>query len=319
VAGARGKVDVVHLHWLEYIVRTHGRAFERLASTHVQVARYVVALRRLRSSGIRTVWTVHNRRPHESPYPWLDGPLVRRTAAEVDGFIFHSLRAAQDLASDLRRTLRAWIAPHPHYQGLYPYDHRPRAVQRAAYGLNEASFVFLMFGQARSYKRIPEAVAAFRRLPDEDARLVVAGSPIDERLARAVREAANGDERVTLLLRYIPDEQVSTLFGISDALVLNYREVFTSGALLLALSYGVPVVAPLEGSARDVAPPLALETFDGSCDLTRALSAMRRGDPDGRRAAALRAVEPYTYDALAAEVISAYRGEGGRTVLPEGP
>src|SRR5919201_5716440 len=104
-----------------------------------------------------------------------------------------------------------------------------------------------MFGQARAYKRIPQAIRAFRELSDEDARLIVAGAPVDDGIAEDIVQAAGGDKRVLLLLRFIPDSEVSTLFELSDAAVLNHREVLSSGILLLALSYGVPVVAPQEG------------------------------------------------------------------------
>src|SRR4051812_38331324 len=49
VERARGHVDVVHLHWLEYIVQGSGRGLERLARTHVRAGRYAATLRRLRA------------------------------------------------------------------------------------------------------------------------------------------------------------------------------------------------------------------------------------------------------------------------------
>jgi glycosyltransferase involved in cell wall biosynthesis len=315
-ANARGRVDVVHLHWLEYIVRVAGTNLESMARTHVRVARYALALRMLRANGIRIVWTVHNRRPHERPFPWLDEPLFRYTARMSDALVLHTPTAARYVATDLQRAIPAWIAPHPHYRGAYPADGRPRAEQRAAYGLDPSSFVYLMFGQVRDYKRIPEAVRAFRELPDRDANLIVAGAPRDDAAVAEIRAAAAGDERVTTLLRHVPDEEVSTLFELADAAVLNQREIFTSGALLLALSYGLPVVAPAEGSAGDVANGPALETFDEG-ELPRALRAIRSGEAAVRRGAALRAIEGYTHDALAEQVLNAYRGERGAVVRPD--
>jgi glycosyltransferase involved in cell wall biosynthesis len=246
----------------------------------------------------------------------LDAPLFRYTAAHVDGTILHSQTAAARFAADVRRPICAWIAPHPHYRDAYPRDGRPRSEQRADYGLDESSFVYLMFGQARAYKRIPQAIRAFRELSDEDARLIVAGAPVDDGIAEDIVQAAGGDKRVLLLLRFIPDSEVSTLFELSDAAVLNHREVFSSGILLLALSYGVPVVAPQEGSARDVAGPPAVETFPAG-GLSGALSAVRQVQAETRRRVALEAVEPFTYDALADEVLKAYIGEGGTKVTSD--
>jgi beta-1,4-mannosyltransferase len=312
---ARGHVEVVHLHWLEYIVRGTGGGLGHLARAHVRAMRYILALRRLRSAGIRTVWTVHNRRPHERRYPWLDALLVRYTAAQADALVLHSQAAAYSLADDLRRPIRAWIAPHPHYRDVYPPDHRSRRDKRAAYGLDESSFVYLMFGRARTYKRIPDAIRSFRGLQDSDARLVIAGAPGDERIATQIRRQADPDPRVVTLLREIRDDEVSGLFELADAAVLNHREVFTSGALLLALSYGLPVVAPEKGSAREVVAPPALQTFAPG-GLAQALTDVRTGDPRLRRRAALQAIQPFTFDALAHEVLKAYRAEGGTSISP---
>lgn len=314
---ARGRVDVVHLHWLEYVVYFAGRGLEHFTRTHLRVGRYALALRQLRSMGIRTVWTVHNRRPHERQYPWLDEFVVRYTAEHSDALVFHSQAAAERLADDMRRPFHAWVAPHPNYRDSYPPDRRSRREQRAAFGLDESAFVYLIFGQIREYKRVPEAIRAFRDLPDPSARLLVAGAPLDDRIAAQVRREADRDRRVVPLLRRIADDEVSALFGLADAAVLNHDEVFSSGALLLALSYGLPVVAPERGSARDVVAAPALESFAPG-HLTPALDAIRSGDPSLRRGAALQAVAPFTYDRLADEVLRAYRGEGGTSISPGG-
>lgn len=311
--GARGHIDVVHLHWLEYIVGAPEPGVDGTIRAHVRAARFALALQRLRSAGIRIVWTVHNRRPHEQRLPALDEWLFRYTAARADALIFHARTAAESVARDLRRTLRAWIAPHPHYRDVYPLDGRSRQVQRAAYGLDESSFVYLMFGQVRPYKRIPDAVRAFRALEDVDARLIVAGAPLDDRIACEVRQEAERDKRVVSILRHIPAPEVGTLFELADAAILNHRDVFSSGALLLALSYGMPVVAPESGSARELVGPPALETF-GPGGLTQALRAMRDGDQSARRRTALQAIEPCTWTNLADRVLEAYRGEAGRWI-----
>ena len=52
--------------------------------------------------------------------------------------------------------------------------------------------------------------------------------------------AAAADERIKPLLEFIPDERVSELFAASDAAVCPRQDGGTSGALILALSMGVP-------------------------------------------------------------------------------
>jgi glycosyltransferase involved in cell wall biosynthesis len=58
-----------------------------------------------------------------------------------------------------------------------------------------------------------------------------------------VRAAAARDERITALLKFVPDGRVAELHGACDAAVLTRTDGGTSGALVLALSLGLPVVA----------------------------------------------------------------------------
>src|SRR5439155_26985851 len=101
---------------------------------------------------------------------------------------------------------------------------------------------------------------------------------------------------------------VAQLHQAADAALLAYREVFSSGALLLALGFALPVVAPREGTAPEVADGPALEPFDPG-GLRDALAAVRRADPAGRKEAALEAAMRCSWDAIAAETMRIYRGE----------
>jgi beta-1,4-mannosyltransferase len=95
-----------------------------------------------------------------------------------------------------------------------------------------------------------------------------------------------------------------------------YPEVFSSGALLLALSHGLPVVAPRESSAPEVAEPPALEAFEPG-DLTAALARVSDATQPSRREAALDAARRQSWDIAAARVRDAYCGRrpdaGGRS------
>src|SRR3546814_12732881 len=68
------------------------------------------------------------------------------------------------------------IVPHPHYRGAYP-NSVTKADARADLGLEPDARVVLFLGQLRPYKNVPALLRAFRRLPDEKLRLVIAGLP----------------------------------------------------------------------------------------------------------------------------------------------
>jgi glycosyltransferase involved in cell wall biosynthesis len=96
------------------------------------------------------------------------------------------------------------------------------------------------------------------------------------------------------------------LHTAADAAVVGYREVFSSAALLLALSLGLPTVVPAEGSALEVATPPAVEPFAAG-RLVDALEAVQTGDAQARREAALAAARAADWEAIGRRTATIYR------------
>lgn len=302
-AAPAAPVDAVHLHWLEYLIGA-----DSLARSSVRAARLLRTLRRLRRSGKRVVFTAHNLRPHEPRHPRLEGLVTRAALRGADAVIAHSGYAARQIEDAYGEVADLTVIPHGHFIGLYPPAGRAREETRAELGIPRAAFTYLLFGQLRRYKRVPQAIEAFTSLPDPDLRLLVAGSAWDAEVREAVERAAGHDPRVRLMLEHVPDGRVAELHDAADAAVLPYRQVFSSGALLLALSHGLPVVAPFEGT-REIAAEPALESFNGD-GLAPALDAVRHGDRAARAEAARRVAERLDWDSIAARTVAVYEGRG---------
>jgi glycosyltransferase involved in cell wall biosynthesis len=316
---ARGRLDVVHVHWVEWLFWPGGRSrLRRLVSMYVQGARLLLALRLLRGGGVKLVWTVHN--PPSLPnssYPRLHRALQRALARRADAIAVHSSHAGSVVREKLRPAASVHVVPHGGYVDVYPPPAEERRETRRRLGVPEESFLYLMFGTVRPYKRVPEAIRAFRALEDPDARLLVAGAA-DDASRREVLAAAGEDPRVRLELRVVPDEEVAALLAAADALVINYEEVFSSGALLLGLAHGLPAVAPAGGSAEEVAPPPASVTFAPG-GLTGALAQARR-DHEARRMAAREAAAGFNWECVAQRLERIYRGDraAGQSCSPSG-
>jgi D-inositol-3-phosphate glycosyltransferase len=56
---------------------------------------------------------------------------------------------------------------------------------------------------------------------------------------------------IVSVIRFIPDHEVEIYFKAADVLVLPYRDIFQSGVLFLAYSFGLPVIATDIGSFKD--------------------------------------------------------------------
>jgi beta-1,4-mannosyltransferase len=57
---------------------------------------------------------------------------------------------------------------------------------------------------------------------------------------------------VHFVQRFLRDDEIMTFVSALDALVLPYRDILTSGAIMLGMSAGVPVIAPRMGGIADV-------------------------------------------------------------------
>jgi beta-1,4-mannosyltransferase len=239
---ARGRAHVAHFHWPQ----NHYRWFRRpeplrAALSWPKLGLFAARLALARLLGYRIVWTIHEVYPHESSSRRLDRAGGRLLVRFAHALLAHDAATAE-LAGSLLGARNVVVIPHGPYVGIYPAG-RPREAVRDELGIGRDVLVFLCFGHIRAYKGIDLLLDAFADAELPGSALVVAGPVVDEALAGAVRRAAAADDRIVALLDYVPTERVAELFDASDVAVLPRGDGGTSGALLLALTLGLPVVA----------------------------------------------------------------------------
>lgn len=306
VRDAAAQVDVVHLHWLEFIAPSAPGAVLGSARTARRAVRLGRLLRRLRADGVAVVWTIHNLAPHEPVHPRIEQRLSRAVASIVDAAIVHSQHARTHAAAHLGQAEKLAVVPHGNYIGAYPEPSASPAELRRSRGIPDDAYVFLSFGQVRRYKRLPELAEAFRALPGNDLRLLIVGAPVDAAEVDRLRSLAAADDRIVLDLRRIPSADVTAVHAVADAAVFSYDDMFSSGSALLALSCALPIVVPDDSTGTEIADVDAAVAIT-SGDLTGALDAIRRGDRHAQRAAARAAAERYAWDGVARATADVYR------------
>jgi glycosyltransferase involved in cell wall biosynthesis len=107
-------------------------------------------------------------------------------------------------------------------------------------------------------------IKAFSACSDEDARLLIAGRPIDASTGRSVASAMQGDERITLIAGHVEDDMVELYMNACDVVVLPFRRIFTSGSAILAMSFGKPCIAPRVGCIPDALDDEGAFLYDGA-------------------------------------------------------
>jgi glycosyltransferase involved in cell wall biosynthesis len=334
LAGDR-RPDVIHLHWLDRYDRPPAllfpglrgagnlprRALRRSLETVCNLPavyqwrrwqrlhRLMSQLRNFQAGGGRVAYTVHNLDPHEGESPadrWGTIRLLRL----ADTVHVHDASTAEAVAARFGRCAGVVIVPHGHYLDSYP-NTAGRAEARARLGLPAGAFVYATLGLLRPYKGLEELLPAFRALPDADAILLLAGKPGPGSFAKTLATLAAADPRIRLVPDFVPAADVQLYLNAADVCVLPYRQITTSGAALLAFSFGLPVIAPAIGAFPSLIAGRRGLLYDpaDSDGLPRALAHARQIDWRGVRPEIVAWVAQFDWGDIGRRLVTAYRGK----------
>ncbi|MGH2542977.1 MAG: glycosyltransferase family 4 protein [Ardenticatenaceae bacterium] len=203
-------------------------------------------LMRLAPAETRIVMICHNAAPHEKGHALaarFNRGLQRAVMARADHLICHA-------ESDVEQ-LRALLPGKPITKVMHPTyaDLAMLASPSREEAANRGEPHLLFLGFVRPYKGVDILLQAMpqvlKALPD--ARLTIAGEwwagagQPEQRLDPVARHA------VKIVDRYIPNEELATLVGSADVVVLPYRTATQSGVVQLAFGFGVPVITTAVG------------------------------------------------------------------------
>ena len=236
-----------HLHWEDAILSaaTEAAAAERAAQG------FLDQLQGFIDDGGIAVWTLHNLSPHRPRFPALEDELRRALAAmvqlvQVNGYA--AVEPALGLGVDRRRLA---VVPHGNYLPALRPAASPRAERRAALGIGPDDRLLVHFGRLLPYKGTPVLIKALDGMAGTEGwRLLIAGA-FAEAFEKAKLPAAVAGRSV---IRAGPMEhhQLADLVEAADLAVLPYQDVLTSGATMLSLSLGRPVVLPAFDPIQEV-------------------------------------------------------------------
>jgi glycosyltransferase involved in cell wall biosynthesis len=129
------------------------------------------------------------------------------------------------------------------------------ATLRSRLGIRDQPVV-LFFGTLSRYKGVDVLLEAFPRIHSETgARLIIAGYPFHDFDLAVHREQARRlgiEEMVTWVPEYIGSDEVAAWMEMASVIAFPYRDIYQSGALQIAQTYGVPIVASAIGAMQDV-------------------------------------------------------------------
>lgn len=241
-----------------------GGRFDRII-VHFQPALYYrprAPLSKVATS-LGLLWLVLTRRGsvrilvHEADRParWRpDYALLRLAFRVARRMSFHTEAERRAVEADYRLRVRGEVIPHR----VAPTAVPSRREARARLGIGEDGPVFLCAGFLQPAKGFDRAVEAFGRAGPNGARLYVVGSvrertPENLEYARALARRCRSVPDVTLVDRYLPDEEFDLWVAAADRLVLPYRRSWSSGVLARAQAMGIPAIVTAVGGLPEQA------------------------------------------------------------------
>lgn len=200
--------------------------------------------------GVPSCYLCHNALPHESTR--IDRMLLRYAFSAGRVFITHSRQDLEDV-----RTLRPGAIvrqnPHPTYEVFAADQALPTDAAKAKLGL-QGKRVLLFFGFVREYKGLDVLLKSMERLaPADGYHLLVVGEFYeDQEKYRGLLASLREREQITLVDRYVPNEEVPLYFSAADVVMVPYLSATQSGVIQIAYAFLKPVVATSVGGIPEV-------------------------------------------------------------------
>lgn len=206
--------------------------------------------------GGQVIWTL--RAPPEGPWPAAEQSLGQAVAALGGPLHLHCdslaapLAAAWEIDTDPARFI---VTPHGGTVGHYP-DYAARSVARARLGLTEDAPLFMLFGRLGPGKDIDAAVAAFGRLraAHPQAHLLILGNTAPGERRGRIRRRFDGLPHVRVIETLTADNSLQWFMRAADWAVMPYRDGHTPAALITAMSFGLPAIAPRHDMIAGIVP-----------------------------------------------------------------
>ena len=254
------KVLWLYARLIRYVASAKPRIFHILWNNKVHFFDRTLLMLYYKTFGKKIVFTAHN--VNAGRRDGNDSALNRLTLRIqyhlADHIFVHTEKMKAELRDDFGvRPEAVTVIPFGINNSVPNTDLTPEDA-RQKLGLEPDARTILFYGAIRQYKGLEYLVAAFQRVAPKNPkyRLIIAGEVKkgSEQYFQDIQKTIEQDpcrSQTMQRIEFVPDEETELYFKAADVLVLPYAEIFQSGVLFLAYSFGLPVIAADIASFRD--------------------------------------------------------------------
>lgn len=245
---------------IRYAATCEAKLFHILWNSRFEVFDRTLLTLYFKLLGKRILLTVHNvnKRKRDARDTYINRLTLRIQYRLADHIFVHTEKMKSELVGDFGvPAARVTVIPFGINDSV-PNTNLSTLEAKERLGICRTKKTILFFGRIKRYKGLEYLVSAFRQLQSQrdDYRLIIAGRMEEdfESYWRPIWETISEDVktgRVVLRTEFVPDTDTEIYFKAADVLALPYKDIFQSGVLFLAYSFGLPVLAADVGSLKD--------------------------------------------------------------------
>lgn len=237
------RAGIVHFQWLDRFILVDRVVLPLLA--------------RLR--GHKVVVTVHNinagKRDNRDTF--INRFSLRALYQLANHLIVHTVQSKNELLQEFPvkpekvSVIRHGMNNRVFQQGMSTAEAREKL------GLKQSHKVILFFGNIDSYKGLDLLIESLEHLSphiQEDVRLTIAGNSKVATYTESIKAAiaaSRFSEQISSRIEHIPDDEVEQYFMAADCIVLPYRNIYQSGVIFMAYTFGLPIIVSDIGNFRN--------------------------------------------------------------------
>lgn len=246
----RENISTIRIDWAHqfYLTKKYESVLFNLFVTFLKSLHFILDILASKLLVNKIIWRVHNLMNHERKFKKIE-IHVRRTLVRLANIVEIECKKAEDklrqflnISEPIKKIKKVGFGSYIDY---YPNSKTKREA-RERLNLNREDFVFLHFGKIKPYKNTKEIIKNFLKLDIDKVKLIIAGS-IDENYEKELKPLYENNKRILVFDDFIPKKKVQLFFNSADIMVNNYRDILSSGSVILGMSFGLPIIAPEKG------------------------------------------------------------------------
>jgi len=265
------KIDIFHFHWpIAYIDGKN--LLQRIKNAYA----FVYFLKLIKKQGIKIVWTAHNLLPHKRKgilEYWVNYNLTHKAEAVV----VHGETAANKIKKLFCLGNKVKIIPYGNY--IPKYKVMSKKAARKKLNIQKNHFVYIYFGNIDRYKNVPLLLDSFSQ--QKNSTLIIYGPLNEESLGKKInnqiKEIKNNKEiKIISIFKPFKGKELDNYLAAADVSVFPFKSITTSGAVILAQSYGNPVISVKKGLIPDLMDNSMGILMDDNSQLLSAMKAIQK-------------------------------------------